>query len=278
LDRSTGPALDGPDDRFGEVTPRVTPPQVVPRPPDARPGAAAPWGALPATPRRGVTLDRVVGRLAAVGQAGDLPAGDVRLDPWVAVNTLDPLDSGTRESAVLVALFEEDGETRVLLTRRSTRLRSHKGEVSFPGGRIDDGEDAPAAALREATEEVALDAATVSLVGWLHPVLTFATGSHITPVVATLPGRPESRPNPAEVERVFDVSLAELLADGVFHEERWTIPGHLVPSSADGSFPVWFYETAGELIWGATARMLTELLCMVLELGPPPGPTAAAKP
>jgi 8-oxo-dGTP pyrophosphatase MutT (NUDIX family) len=247
---------------------------VGPRPPGARPGAAAPWGSLTTAQRRGITLDRVVGRLTDVGQAGDLPSDDVRLDPWVAVNTLDPLDGGMREAAVLVALFEEDGEARVLLTRRSTRLRAHKGEVSFPGGRIDREEDAPGAALREATEEVALDPATVTLVGWLHPVLTFATGSHITPVVATLPARFDPRPNPAEVERVFDVSLSELLADGVFHEERWTIPGHLVPSSADGSFPVWFYEAAGELIWGATARMLTELLCTVLDVPAPAGPAA----
>ena len=166
-------------------------------------------------------------------------------------------------------LFEEAGETRVVLTRRSTRLRSHKGEVSFPGGRINEAEDAPAAALREASEEVALDPDSATLVGWLHPVLTFATGSHITPVVATLPRRPTLQASPAEVDRVFDVALAELAADGVFHEERWTIPGHLVPESADGSFPVWFYEAAGELIWGATARMLTELLCLVLGVAPP---------
>jgi 8-oxo-dGTP pyrophosphatase MutT (NUDIX family) len=227
---------------------------------------------VPPARRRGLTLERVVGRLAEAGQSGTQPDDDARLDPWVAVNTLDPLDSSVREAAVLVALFEEEGETRVVLTRRSTLLRSHRGEVSFPGGRMDGEEDAPATALREAGEEVALDRSLVTLEGWLHPVLTFATGSHITPIVATLPGRPLLAPNPAEVERAFDVSLAELLADGVFHEERWTIPGHLVPGSADGSFPVWFYEAAGELIWGATARMLTELLSLVLELPPPPAP------
>ncbi len=259
----------GSDDRSGDGSTRVTPPQVVPRPPGARPGADAPWQSLSATERRGLTLDHVIARLTAAGQSGPLPDGDVRLDPWVAVNTLDPLDGEMREAAVLVPLFEEGGETRVVLTRRSTRLRSHKGEVSFPGGRIEESEDAPTAALREACEEVALDRGAVTVVGWLHPVLTFATGSHITPVVATLPARPTLTASPDEVERVFDVALADLLDDGVFHEERWVIPGHLVPWSDDGSFPVWFYESAGELIWGATARMLTELLCLVLGVSAP---------
>jgi hypothetical protein len=69
---------------------------------------------------------------------------------------------------------------------------------------------------------------------------------------------------------VFDVSLAELAADGVFHEERWQVAGRPIPGSSDGSFPVWFYEAEGELIWGATARMLTELLSVVFGVGPIP--------
>ena len=66
------------------------------------------------------------------------------------------------------------------------------------------------------------------------------------------------------MERVFDVALAELADPAVFHEERWSVPGRSVPGSADGSFPVWFFEVAGEMIWGATARMLHELLSIVL--------------
>jgi 8-oxo-dGTP pyrophosphatase MutT (NUDIX family) len=173
-------------------------------------------------------------------------------------------------AAVLVALFEEGGETRVVLTRRSSELRSHRGEVSFPGGRIDEGETPQMAALREATEEVALDPSTVELSGWLHPVLTFASGSLIMPVIGVMAGRPHLVASPAEVERVFDVALADLAADGVFHEERWSVPGRPVPRSADGSFPVWFFESAGEMIWGATARMLYELLSVVLGVSPTP--------
>ncbi len=127
--------------------------------------------------------------------------------------------------------------------------------------------------LREAQEEVGLDPGAAHPTGWLHPVMTFVSGSHITPVVASLHGRPHLVPSPAEVERVFDVALAELAADGVFHEERWSVPGRPVPVSPDGSFPVFFYEAAGETIWGATARMLTELVCLTLGVEPPGVPT-----
>jgi 8-oxo-dGTP pyrophosphatase MutT (NUDIX family) len=167
-------------------------------------------------------------------------------------------------AGVLAAFFEEDRETRVVLTRRSTGLRTHQGQVSFPGGRLDEGEDAVAAALREAFEEVDLDPSLVTAVGWLHPVMTMVSASYILPVLGTLEGRPQLRANPSEVERIFDVSLAELADPEIFHEERWRIPGRVIAGSEDNSFPVWFFEVSGELIWGATARMLYELLTVVL--------------
>ena len=151
----------------------------------------------------------------------------------------------------------------MLFTRRSTSLRAHRGEVSFPGGRLD-GERRRPAALREANEEVALNPSDVSVVGWIHPVLTLVSGSLIMPVVATVAARPRVVASPAEVERVFDVSLRELADPCIFHEERWTIPGREIPGSPDNSFAVWFFEVEGEMIWGATARMIHELLSIVL--------------
>jgi 8-oxo-dGTP pyrophosphatase MutT (NUDIX family) len=167
-------------------------------------------------------------------------------------------------SGVLAALFEEAGEARVILTRRSSGLRTHKGEVSFPGGRLNEGEDAAAAARREAHEEVDLDPDLVHMVGWLHPVTTMLSASLIVPVVATLPKRPTLVASPREVERVFDVALAELADPAVFHEERWQVPGRIIPGSPDDSFPVRFFEVSGELIWGATARMISELISIAV--------------
>ncbi len=249
-----------------------TPPQVIPRPATARPGDPAPWAGLPAAARRHLSLERVLRALDGVGQTGAVPApGGGLPGPWVEVFDTAAAPTGIVSSAVLVALFPDGGQARVVLTRRSRALRSHRGEVSFPGGRIDPGEDAPAAARREALEEVALDPSAVDVVGWLHPVLTFSSGSLIQPVVASLPGRPSLVASPHEVERVFDVSLAELAADGVFSEERWSVAGRPVPGSEDGSYPVWFFAVAGEIVWGATARMLYELLAVALGVGRPPG-------
>ena len=196
----------------------------------------------------------MLGALEASGQAGQVPA-DVGRDGIFEAPVVGEAPMPERiNSGVLVPLFEEDGEARLILTRRSTGLRTHQGQVSFPGGRLDEGEDAVGAALREAFEEVGLDPALVTTVGWLHPLLTMVSTSFILPVLGVLDGRPDYVVNPDEVERVFDVALRELADPGIFHEERWRIPGRLVAGSDDGSFPVWFFEIAGELIWGATAR------------------------
>jgi hypothetical protein len=94
--------------------------------------------------------------------------------------------------------------------------------------------------------------------------MTMVSSSFILPVLGTVAARPRLVPSPDEVERIFDVSLAELADPAIFHEERWRIPGRAIAGSVDNSFPVWFFEVSGELIWGATARMLYELLRVVL--------------
>ncbi len=206
----------------------------------------------------------MLGALEVSGQAGQVPA-DLGRDEIFEAPVVGEAPMPERiNSGVLVPVFEEDGEARLILTRRSTGLRTHQGQVSFPGGRLDEGEDAVGAALREAFEEIGLDPVLVTTVGWLHPLLTMVSTSFILPVLGVLDGRPDYVVNPDEVERVFDVALSELADPGIFHEERWRIPGRLVTGSDDGSFPVWFFEIAGELIWGATARMLHELLSLVL--------------
>ena len=158
-----------------------------------------------------------------------------------------------REAGVLVPLFEEAGEARVILTRRAAHLRSHTGEVAFPGGRLEPGEEPVAGALREAHEEVGLDPAEVEIVGSLAPLATLSSESRITPFVGLLERRPHLSANPAEVARVFDVSLAELVSDGVYREERWDLRGL-------GDRAMHFFELEEETVWGATARILMELL------------------
>jgi 8-oxo-dGTP pyrophosphatase MutT (NUDIX family) len=191
----------------------------------------------------------VRGALAKTGPSLPVPGSS----PLIELPGID-----VRPSAVLCALFEEDGETHVVLTRRSSQLRSHTGQVSFPGGRLEEGEAPLAAALREAAEEVGIDPADVEILGQLSPLATVSSGAGITPFVGALPGRPMLHPNPAEVERAFDVPLAELVTDGVYHVELWELPGV-------GWREMYLFDLPGDMVWGATARMLGELLDLVFE-------------
>jgi 8-oxo-dGTP pyrophosphatase MutT (NUDIX family) len=170
-----------------------------------------------------------------------------------------PLEvDGVRGSAVLAPIYEVDGEAHIVLTRRAQHLRSHRGEVSFPGGGQDPGEDLRDTATREAWEETGLDPASVEIVGELHHLQTVTSRSYIVPFVGIVSGRPELVASPDEVERILHVPLSELLADGVYHEEHWG----LVPLERTISF----FEIEGDTIWGATGWMLRDLLTRVVGL------------
>lgn len=236
-------------------------PQVIPRPESWRPGPGAAWSRPGAfRPER----IRVRDVLAALKERGDPP-----LEPTGEVPLVALPGPSRRPAAVLCLLFDAPlgggagvagpAQAHVVLTRRSSRLRSHTHQVSFPGGRLDPGESATAAALREAREEVGIDPASVEIVGRLSALRTVLNPSPITPFVGTVPGRPLLVPNPAEVERAFDVPLVELLDPDVYRQEMWTFP-----DGADR--PLEFFELVGDTVWGATARMLVELLDLVVAL------------
>lgn len=236
-------------------------PQTLPEPDDIQVGAAAPWSSLSVARRSNLTLELVESRLKEAQRHvdnSDLP-GDLE-DSTLTDREGQPI---AQRSAVLIALFEEHGETHLVLTRRSFSMREHRGEIALPGGRSDADEMPIATALREAREEVGIDESAVRVVGWLSPLVTLALGSAIWPVVGILERRPIFVTDPSEVDRAFTVSLAELLADGTFLEERWRRQLAWPGADTDGYFPIYFYRVPGDLIWGATARVLTELLSVV---------------
>ena len=167
---------------------------------------------------------------------------------------------GARSAAVLAVLYDGTDGPTVVLTRRAQHLRSHRGEVSFPGGRQEPGESLVQAARREAHEEVGLADDGLEVVGELDHLSTFSSRSAIAPFVAVVDHPPQLTPNPAEVERILRVPLAELLLPEVFREERWRLP------SADR--PIYFFELVGDTIWGATARMLRQLLAVATGADP----------
>lgn len=179
-----------------------------------------------------------------------------QVDPVTPIDTL-------RSSAVLVTILDGPDGAEVLLTRRSEALRSHRGEISFPGGRVDAGETFEEAALREAHEEVALDPSVVQVHGLLDPISTMVTRSFIVPVVGTLDRQPVLHPAEHEVERIMWVPLAELTRADTFREEVWGFERE--------RRPIFFFELDDETIWGATARILHQLLRVALGIeGPEP--------
>jgi 8-oxo-dGTP pyrophosphatase MutT (NUDIX family) len=164
------------------------------------------------------------------------------------------LEQRERPAAVLIAAFEERDDARIILTRRSSSLRRHPGEISLPGGSIEEDELPRDAALREASEEISLDTAKVEILGCLPSTSTYRGGSLIVPVVGVLPERPILVPNKAEVEEIFDVGLTELATLSDYHEELWSY------GVGDEGHSVHFFEVGRYLIWGATARIIVELL------------------
>ena len=211
--------------------------QHIPRPPRTRIGGAPPWADLPAERRR-LSLADVRARCA------DLPPPPPLLP------------GGGRPSAVLVPLFERDGEARLVLTKRPESMPNHPGQIAFPGGKFDPALDTTPldAALREAQEEIGLDPASVEVVGALHPLGTVLGQFSIEPFVGVVDGVPDLTPHEWEVASVFDVAIFELLSDEVFREEWWTWD----ESGYERSMQ--FYELVGETVWGATARILTGFL------------------
>jgi 8-oxo-dGTP pyrophosphatase MutT (NUDIX family) len=160
---------------------------------------------------------------------------------------------GGTEAAVLLPLYGWPEDPGLIFTERRADLRRHAGEISFPGGRQDDGDaDLAATALREAQEEIALDPAAVELAGALPPTSTFVTNYRVQPFVGRVADPVELglQPNPSEVETVLTFSL-ELLRSG--YEMR-----RLVRRGVPIRTPT--YEVEGQLIWGATARILGDLL------------------
>jgi 8-oxo-dGTP pyrophosphatase MutT (NUDIX family) len=175
---------------------------------------------------------------------------------------LDPAEAtaltvhGRTKAAVLVALYVDDGDLHAVFTRRRHDLRSHAGEISFPGGRRDPGEDLQTTALRETEEEIGLPRDAVEIIGALEPTPTVATSYAVYPFVGLIDAGLTWTLSPQEVDEVLELRLTDLRA--AHSRERLLHRG--IPFRTD------VYSVGeGLVIWGATARMVGDLLA---RLGP----------
>ncbi len=194
--------------------------------------------------------------------AVDLSEEIIRRRLQEAIISAGPLSDGYAEidltdetrlkcAAVLVPLLWQDDQWNLLFTRRTERVESHKGQVSFPGGGCDEGETTPEeTALREAWEEIGLDPHRVRILGRLANMITI-TGFHVTPVVGVIEWPAVFVVGQHEVERIFTIPLY-WLADT---RNRWEFP---VPGRNRSLIA--FHPYDGELLWGATARMTVDFL------------------
>jgi 8-oxo-dGTP pyrophosphatase MutT (NUDIX family) len=168
------------------------------------------------------------------------------------------LTSNLKPAGVLIPIIEHEDRLSVLLTRRSSALRYHASQVSFPGGRMERGDaDIQATALRETWEEVGIQPADVDIAGYLEPTPTI-TGYAVTGVVGIVAPGIELRIDPGEVERAFEVPLAYLLdaANQRVSEREYD----------NVRVPIVEFHFASERIWGATANILLELRRLLIKV------------
>ena len=188
------------------------------------------------------------GRLAAALRG-------VLLDPAAAQTTPPP--HGRTKAAVLVAVYPREHELHAVLTLRRDDLRLHPGQISFPGGRQDPTDsDLVHTALREAHEEIGLDPDDVDLLGALQPASTFVTDFAVYPFVGLIDPDQRFTAAPREVEQVLELPLPALAQS--FGPHTLTLNGHEFVTDA--------YSLDGHLVWGATARILGDLIARLTPL------------
>jgi 8-oxo-dGTP pyrophosphatase MutT (NUDIX family) len=189
----------------------------------------------------------------------DLEALRKRLDAALSRRPRLTLDRSDLVSAAVLVPVTDRGGPHVVFTKKTSGVPHHKGQFSFPGGVVEtrDGSRVETA-LREAWEEIRLPADAVEVLGLLDDTPTRATSFVITPVVGIVRGPVEFKPDGREIERVIEVPLATLRDPAIFRAETWERDGE--PQQ------VLFYQvSADDVVWGATARILSQFLAILDE-------------
>jgi 8-oxo-dGTP pyrophosphatase MutT (NUDIX family) len=195
--------------------------------------------------------------------AGTLPGIEAQMrfapppprEGWLAGHF--PADA--RLAAALLLLYPHASESggAIALTVRASGLARHAGQISLPGGATDPGETVAQAALREASEEIGVDPSSVRILGELTPVHVLVSGFTLHPVVGVTDRRPDFRAAPGEVEEILEVSLRDLRDASRIRQ------GTRIREGVAVEFP--YFDLLGHQVWGATAMVLGEFICLLAE-------------
>jgi 8-oxo-dGTP pyrophosphatase MutT (NUDIX family) len=162
-----------------------------------------------------------------------------------------------RESSVLILLYPCAGRLHFVLTRRTEMVQSHKGQISLPGG-AREGDESPAqTALRETCEELGVPLNGTEVLGCLSTIYIPRSNYCIYPFIAYRPGLPAFHPDPVEVAEVLEVPLVLLLDPSIRRVEYWAAPDFESPRRVP------FFDIHGQVVWGATAMILSELVSLL---------------
>jgi 8-oxo-dGTP pyrophosphatase MutT (NUDIX family) len=165
------------------------------------------------------------------------------------------MPADARRAAVLVLLYPLDNDVAVPLTVRASGLARHAGQISLPGGAADEGETLAQAALRETSEEIGVDPATVRVLGELTPVHVLVSGFTLHPVVGVTDERPAFIAAPGEVDEIVEVPVADL------RDASRIRRGTRVREGVAVEYP--YFDLRGHQVWGATAMVLGEFITLL---------------
>jgi 8-oxo-dGTP pyrophosphatase MutT (NUDIX family) len=167
---------------------------------------------------------------------------------------LGEFPESARQAAALLLVYPSDHGPAVPLTVRASHLARHAGQISLPGGAVDTGETLAQTALREASEEIGVDPATVTILGELTPVYVLVSGFTLHPVVGVSHHRPAFAAAPGEVAEILEVSLEDL------RDASRIRRGTRIREGVAVEYP--YFDLLGHQVWGATAMILGEFICL----------------
>lgn len=200
-----------------------------------------------------MTLSKLAIQRALYHDDFDGFAAQAKMKPIPRAETRPPdLPGRPRQGAVLLLLYEQNGRTTLVLTRRHDDLPSHPGQISLPGGRREPGEQLQETALRECYEEVGVHPSLVTILGQLTPLYILPSDFQVTPFVGWHEERPLMVAQPTEVAEIIETPLERLLDQEARDKEDW--------EWKDGLLEVPFFRVGEHKVWGATAMVLSEFV------------------